>query len=161
MADVFDRAKRSEVMRRIRSANNQKTEISLLQFFRAHKITGWRRRSNLYGHPDFVFPRLRLAVFVDGCFWHLCPLHAVMPKTRRMFWKKKLLGNRQRDKVVTAELKRKGWRVLRIWEHELKLKYHARLLKKIHNALAPAPVSTSSRAKGDSRAHGATRIHRR
>lgn len=151
MADVFDRAKRSQVMGRIRSANNKDTELFLVKFFRTHKITGWRRRLPVHGHPDFVFPRERLALFVDGCFWHLCPLHAVMPKSNRRFWRQKLLGNKKRDSTVTAELRRRGWRVLRIWEHELKASKQKVLFRKVTSALVKASSNRHDRNNSDSR----------
>jgi DNA mismatch endonuclease Vsr len=76
MPDTFTKQKRSEMMSRIRSAGNKGTELRLVQIFRTNSITGWRRGSKLPGKPDFVFPKQRLAVFVDGCFWHGCPKHA-------------------------------------------------------------------------------------
>jgi DNA mismatch endonuclease (patch repair protein) len=69
--------------------------------------------------PDFVFPKLRLAVFVDGCFWHGCPLHATQPRNNAAFWRKKLTANQARDRKVNRALRAAGWRVWRIWEHEL------------------------------------------
>jgi DNA mismatch endonuclease (patch repair protein) len=69
--------------------------------------------------PDFVFLKSRTAIFVDGCFWHGCPRHATKPVNNRVFWKKKLAGNKTRDRVVNRMLRRAGWRVVRIWEHEL------------------------------------------
>ena len=119
MADIFTKAKRSEVMSRIRGRGNKDTELALAKLFRRHKITGWRRNQKVFGKPDFVFPKLRLAVFVDGCFWHGCPKHATKPKSNRAFWQKKLAANRRRDALVTRRLWRAGWRVLRIWEHDL------------------------------------------
>jgi DNA mismatch endonuclease (patch repair protein) len=86
--------------------------------------------------PDFVFLKLKLAVFVDGCFWHGCPQHATKPKNNRAFWQRKLSGNRARDAVVTRTLRRAGWRVLRIWEHDLNRRREARLLPRIRRALA-------------------------
>lgn len=73
MADVFSKRKRSEVMSLIRGSGNKGTELALVQIFRAHRITGWRRHQAMFGKPDFVFAKIRLAVFVDGCFWHYCP----------------------------------------------------------------------------------------
>ena len=119
MADVFTKAKRSEVMSRIRGRGNRDTEIALLKLLRKHRITGWRRHQSLLGRPDFVFGSHRVAVFVDGCFWHGCPQHATMPSQNAKFWKEKLDGNRARDRRVTRELKRRGWHVIRIWEHDL------------------------------------------
>lgn len=69
--------------------------------------------------PDIVFVGAKLAVFVDGCFWHGCPLHSTMPKNNRDFWEQKLRRNRERDMENTQWLEAKGWRVLRFWEHEI------------------------------------------
>ena len=69
--------------------------------------------------PDFVFRKQRTVIFVDGCFWHGCPKHATRPANNRVFWRRKLAGNKTRDRVVTRTLRAQGWRVLRIWEHEL------------------------------------------
>lgn len=69
-------------------------------------------------HPDIVFTRARLAVFVDGCFWHCCPQHGSMPKSNLDYWGPKLRANVDRDRRVDAALAREGWRVVRIWEHE-------------------------------------------
>lgn len=68
--------------------------------------------------PDIVFPRARIAVFVDGCFWHYCEEHAHLPKANAELWRRKLLANRQRDAQNQAMLVSDGWRVLRFWEHE-------------------------------------------
>jgi DNA mismatch endonuclease (patch repair protein) len=81
--------------------------------------------------PDFVFPRLRLAVFVDGCFWHACPVHATRPRSNAAFWRRKLAANKARDRRVNRTLRAAGWRVLRIWEHELARKNEARLLRRL------------------------------
>jgi DNA G:T-mismatch repair endonuclease len=81
--------------------------------------------------PDFVFPKLRIAVFVDGCFWHGCPLHATRPKQNAQFWREKIAANRARDRLVTRRLRARGWRVLRIWEHELTKRHERRLLARL------------------------------
>ena len=135
MSDVFTKAKRSEVMSRIRGRGNKDTELALAKLFRRHRITVWRRNQQVFGKPDFVFPRLKLAVFVDGCFWHGCRMHATKPKKNRAFWHRKLSANKKRDQLVNRTLKRTGWRILRIWEHELARKNEARLLQRIHWAL--------------------------
>ena len=85
--------------------------------------------------PDFVFRQARLAVFVDGCFWHGCPKHATKPKNNRAFWHRKLAANKDRDRLVIQTLRRAGWRVLRIWEHDLAHKNETRLLNRISRAL--------------------------
>jgi DNA mismatch endonuclease (patch repair protein) len=119
MPDVFTKAKRSEVMSRICGRGNKDTEVALAKLFRRHQITGWRRNQKLFGKPDFVFQKLKLAVFVDGCFWHGCPQHETKPKNNRAFWRRKFSRNKKRDMLVTRALRRANWRVLRIWEHEL------------------------------------------
>ncbi len=119
MADVFTKAKRSEVMSRIRGRGNKDTELALAMLMRRHGITGWRRNRSVFGKPDFVFLKLKLAVFVDGCFWHGCPKHATKPKKNWAFWRRKLSANRQRDLTVNRTLRKVGWRVVRIWECDL------------------------------------------
>jgi len=119
MADVFTKAKRSEVMARIRGRGNKDTELALLSLFRRNHVSGWRRNRPVFGKPDFVFPKHRIALFVDGCFWHGCPLHATKPRNNAAFWRRKLAANKARDKRATRTLRRTGWQVLRIWEHEL------------------------------------------
>ena len=131
MADVFSKSKRSEVMSRIRSRGNQATELALAKLFRRHKITGWRRNQKVFGKPDFIFPKHKLAVFVDGCFWHGCPKHGTQPKGNAAFWRKKISRNQIRDRLVTRTLRKAGWRVLRIWEHELTRKHQTRRLRRI------------------------------
>jgi len=119
MMDVFSKEKRSEVMSKIRGRGNKDTELALIKIFKEYHIIGWRRHQKLVGKPDFTFWKQRVVIFVDGCFWHGCPLHATMPKNNKEFWEKKLGANKIRDKFVTEELARKSWYVIRIWEHEL------------------------------------------
>ena len=111
---------RSELMSRIRSHGNKDTELVVANYLRQHHITGWRRKQKIFGKPDFVFRRQQVAVFVDGCFWHGCPQHGNRPATNRPFWRKKFAANKARDQRVNKELRRRGWRVVRIWEHSLK-----------------------------------------
>lgn len=141
MADVFTPAKRSEVMSRIRARGNKDTEQALVDIFRAQKITGWRRHQPVFGKPDFVFPKLRVAVFVDGCFWHGCPLHSTMPKTNSAFWAKKLGSNKARDRLVSQTLRKTGWHVLRIWEHDLRPKNQPNCLKRLRRLINSAAVN--------------------
>jgi DNA mismatch endonuclease (patch repair protein) len=120
MADVFSREKRSEVMSRIKSRGNRGTELVLAALLRANRISGWRRHPSTFGKPDFVFPKARVALFVDGCFWHSCPRCGTRPSNNRDFWDKKLAANRSRDRKVNRTLRASGWTVIRIWEHSLK-----------------------------------------
>lgn len=135
MTDVFSKAKRSEVMSRIRGSGNKATELALMRVFRNLDITGWRRRQPVFGKPDFVFTRLRVAIFVDGCFWHGCPKHGTRPRNNVAFWRSKLAANKNRDRLVARVLRKTGWRVMRIWEHELTRKNASRLETKIQRFL--------------------------
>ena len=124
-------------MSRIRGSGNKRTELRLIHIFRVAGITGWRRGSKLPGKPDFVFPKLKAAVFVDGCFWHGCPKHGLHSRARATsapkaaFWLAKITGNKARDRRVNRELRAKGWTVLRVWEHELAKKNLPRLLRRL------------------------------
>ena len=135
MADVFTKRKRSEVMSRVRGRGNKATELVMVALLRRQGITGWRRHVRLFGNPDFVFPKRRLALFVDGCFWHGCPKHATKPASNRAFWRKKFARNRIRDRLVARTLKQRGWRVLRVWQHELARKNEARLMRRVEYSL--------------------------
>ena len=120
MADVFSKRKRSQVMAAIRSKGNKATELKLAAILLANGIKGWRRQHPLPGKPDFIFPRQRLAVFVDGCFWHGCRWHCRMPQDNRQCWQNKISRNAKRDRATTRLLELAGWRVLRFWGHSLK-----------------------------------------
>jgi len=136
MPDVFSQEKRSQVMSRIRWRGNRDTEQRLVRLFREAGIKGWRRHLPLPGCPDFAFPKLRIAVFVDGCFWHGCPKHFSPPVNRAGFWAAKIGGNRKRDRRVTCELRARGWLVVRIWEHDLTKKKALRSVARVKSALA-------------------------
>lgn len=136
MADVFSPTKRSAVMARIRSKGNLETEMATIRLFREHGFSGWRRHQPVYGRPDFIFRKAKLAVFVDGCFWHGCPQHGTVPASNRPYWKRKLERNYERDQDVNRELRKRGWKVLRIWHHELSTKNQAKLIRRLYHALA-------------------------
>ncbi len=122
-ATSFGGLSRSELMSRIRSTRNGTTEIKLLKLLRTAKVTGWRRNYPLLGKPDFAFPACRVAVFVDGCFWHghACGRN-LSPRSNVLIWKEKFERNRRRDRRVSGALRRHGWKVLRIWECSLNAK---------------------------------------
>ena len=119
MSDIWSTQKRSEVMSLIRSRGNKATELRLIEIFREHGITGWRRNQPLLGKPDITFRRERVVVFVDGCFWHGCPKCYKRPKSNRKFWDTKISNNRKRGRLVNRELRGAGWRVVRVWQHQL------------------------------------------
>jgi DNA mismatch endonuclease, patch repair protein len=120
MADTFSKRKRSQIMAAVKSNGNKATELKLISIFRANKILGWRRNRKIEGKPDFVFQKERVALFVDGCFWHGCPIHCRRPISNRSYWLQKITRNQKRDVAIQKKLREMGWHVLRIWEHELR-----------------------------------------
>lgn len=122
MADVFDKSKRSEIMKKVRSKKNKSTELKLIELFKENNIHGWRRNYNVKGHPDFVFLDKRIAIFVDGCFWHGHDCRNTRPKDNEDYWTKKRERNMKHDKEVTEYFEARGWTVVRIWECELSRK---------------------------------------
>jgi len=118
--DIYAKPKRSEIMSRIRGKGNERTEVRLVKLLKAEGIRGWRRHLPIPGRPDFSFRKQKVAVFVDGCFWHGCPKCFQLPKQNQAFWKAKIEGNRKRDRSVNGRLRRLGWQVLRIRECQLK-----------------------------------------
>src|SRR5262245_37652738 len=112
---------RSENMRAIRDKGNRSTERRLRAHLVRRAIKGWKIRPyNIIGSPDFLFPQLRLVVFVDGCFWHGCPNCGHLPKRNRRYWRAKLSRNMKRDKDVMRSLRACGYKVMRFWECRLK-----------------------------------------
>lgn len=120
MTDPFSKQQRSAVMRAVKSKGNRSTEIALIKIFRQYHITGWRRNSSLIGHPDFVFPKAHIAVFADGCFWHGHTCRNVTPAENAEYWQAKIKRNQARDRAVVRALARKGWKLVRLWECEIK-----------------------------------------
>jgi len=114
--DTVSRNKRSWIMAQVKSSGNRSTEQIVVGLFRKHKIKGWRRGYKLMGNPDFAFPSKKVAVFVDGCFWHGHPRKCRIPHTNRDYWINKISRNVERDKLVTKTLRKLGWKVIRIWE---------------------------------------------
>lgn len=108
-------------MRAVRSDRNRSTELQVVKILREHHVSGWRRGSQLFGKPDFLFRKEKTALFVDGCFWHGCKTcrRNMKPSTNSGYWLAKIARNKTRDRNVNAELRRAGWLVIRIWEHEV------------------------------------------
>lgn len=119
MADTLTKEMRSAVMSKIRSRGNRSTEIAAAALLRRSRVKGWRRHVALPGRPDFTFRSARVAIFIDGCFWHGCPKHFRAPKSNEAFWTAKIARNKSRDREVGRKLRALGWRVVRIWEHEV------------------------------------------
>ncbi len=131
MADVFDSKKRSEIMRSVRSSGNKSTELTLISFFDEHGIKGWRRHYPIKGHPDFVFLKPKIAIFVDGCFWHGHNCRNTTPNDNDEYWRTKRLKNQIHDQEVNSLFTKRGWIVIRIWECELKKKNWTTLFTKL------------------------------
>ena len=119
MADVHTKEQRSYNMSQIKSKNT-KPEVVLRKKIFAGGLRGYRINYKLPGKPDIVFTKHKVAVFVDGCFWHKCPKCFVQPTTNKKFWNEKIKGNVQRDKKVNQLLAKSGYITLRFWEHEIK-----------------------------------------
>lgn len=117
MADIMSPAARSALMSRVRDRDT-KPEL-LMRRALWHRGHRYRLRYPIPGKPDLVFPSPRVAVFVDGCFWHGCPAHGTTPTSNTVFWNEKLSRNVSRDREVTRELLDTGWTVLRFWEHHV------------------------------------------
>lgn len=114
--DTVTPEKRSEIMRAIKGKNT-KPEIRLRQSLAARRVYGFELHAeDLPGKPDFAFRFHRVAVFVEGCFWHGCPRHYKAPKTNKKFWGKKIADNVARDSKNENKLRVMGWSVLRFWE---------------------------------------------
>lgn len=112
--------KRSRAMSSVRSTGNRTTEVCLRLALVRQEIRGWTMHPKaIQGKPDFFFPQQRLAIFVDGCFWHGCPNCGHIPKTNSSFWQAKIRRNQERDANTSLSLETQGIQVLRFWEHEL------------------------------------------
>ena len=120
MSDVFTKEERSQIMRSVKSKDTKSTELALIRLFKENRITGWRRSYQVKGHPDFVFLEKRIAIFVDGCFWHGHDCRNTRPSNNAEYWQKKRDRNMQRDLETTKRFQQRGWTVVRIWECELK-----------------------------------------
>jgi DNA mismatch endonuclease (patch repair protein) len=116
-------AQRSRIMSAIRGKGNKSTELILKMALVRAGVKGWvLHPSTICGKPDFYFPNAKVALFVDGCFWHGCSKCGHIPATRSEFWKSKFERNRQRDRKTKTSLCSIGIHPLRIWEHELRTK---------------------------------------
>ena len=135
MSDVFSKDKRSRIMSNVKSSGNRSTELKLINFFRENRISGWKRHYDVKGHPDFVFLDKRVAIFVDGCFWHGHDCRNTRPATNVEYWQAKRIRNVERDKNVTALFQHRGWQVIRIWECELSKKNRHILIGKLDSLM--------------------------
>lgn len=135
MADIFNKEERSKIMRAVKSSKNKSTEEKLILCLKQNGINGWRRNYPVKGHPDFVFLKKKVAIFVDGCFWHGHDCRNTRPTENAEYWRKKRERNLQHDKEITSILESRGWTVVRIWECELKKKNLPSTVDKIQEVL--------------------------
>lgn len=132
---TFGGLRRGQLMARVRSTGNLTTEERLASLLREAHLSGWRRHQSLPGKPDFIWRAAMVAVFVDGCFWHGhdCGKN-VTPKTNAKAWQDKITSNRARDRRFSRELRREGWKVIRVWECQLN-ESPARCVARIKSAI--------------------------
>ena len=117
VTDIVDKSTRSRYMAAVKSKGNLSTEIKIAHLLRSEMFRGWRRHlRNIPGTPDFSWPSEKVALFVDGCFWHGCPKCYKAPETNQIFWSEKILSNKKRDRRVNRILRHSGWKVARVWE---------------------------------------------
>lgn len=129
---------RARTMSAIRGKHAKSTERALRMILTRAGFRGWKLHPDLPGKPDVYFPREKIAIFVDGCFWHGCPRCGHIPKTRTAFWRAKIARNRKRDVKNTRKLRFAGLKVIRIWEHALSASTRSRLVvNRIRKLLRP------------------------
>ena len=119
MTDIVSKKKRSEIMSAIR---NKDTKIEIA-FRKALWKQGFRYSKNsakYFGKPDLALKKYKMVIFIDSCFWHGCKKHCRIPATNKKYWANKINRNKERDKEVNKIYKKSGWKIIRIWEHDLK-----------------------------------------
>lgn len=127
MTDVLNPKQRSYNMSKIRRSHT-KPELIIKDYL--EKI-GFEHQKDYYGKPDFINFKNKTVIFIDGCFWHMCPKCFKMPKSNRLFWKNKLLKNTLRDKEITLNYQYSDWKVIRIWEHTIKSSKYLQFINKL------------------------------
>ena len=116
--DTHTPIQRSYNMSRIRSKNT-KVEILFRKLVWNKNLRRYRIKAKILGKPDLYFPKQKLAVFIDGCFWHKCPEDFIKPKSKNAYWDQKIESNIKRDKKINKELRQQSIKVIRFWEHEI------------------------------------------
>jgi len=133
--DSVTTQERSRIMSNVKARGNKSTELKLIKLFKENGLTGWKRNYPVKGKPDFVFLPQRVAIFVDGCFWHGCEDHCRVPSSNQEYWLAKINRNQERDIATTTAFKERNWSVIRIWEHELTRKNSIEVLNRITSML--------------------------
>ncbi len=116
MPDTFSKKKRSQIMSKIKSKNTNLER----DFKKMIKGLKFRYQPKIFGKPDFAIKKLKIAIFIDSCFWHKCPKHFRKPTANNSYWTQKITRNVERAREVNSHLKKQDWRVIRFWEHEIK-----------------------------------------
>jgi DNA mismatch endonuclease (patch repair protein) len=127
MADSFSKKQRSRIMALIKSRGTNPEKIVK----KALRGLGFSYQSKMKGSPDFINNKRHIAIFVHGCFWHMCLRHYIAPKSNKAYWIPKISKNVKRDKVNKAYLKSKGYKVITIWEHDVDKNLKGKLLNKL------------------------------
>lgn len=120
MTDIFSKNKRSEIMSKVKSKD---TKIEI-EFRKEIWKAGFRYRKNpkgYFGKPDLISKKNKTVIFIDSCFWHGCKKHCRFPSTKKDYWLPKIERNKQRDKEVNKHYKKLGWKIFRVWEHNLRV----------------------------------------
>jgi DNA mismatch endonuclease, patch repair protein len=122
MPERITKEQRSNNMRAIKSQSKLENDISRALWKQGFRF---RKNANLFGKPDISIKKYKIAIFIDSCFWHCCPIHGNMPKSNQEYWTKKLTRNVSRDQEVNQYYLDRSWKVLRLWEHEFKQDFDA------------------------------------
>ncbi|MCR2823322.1 very short patch repair endonuclease [Lederbergia panacisoli] len=118
MADNMSKLDRTKTMKAIRSQSRLENLLTKRLWHRGYRFR--KNANSLFGKPDISIRKYKIVIFIDSCFWHVCPIHSTWPKSNREYWENKLLRNQQRDNEVNEHYIKNGWHIKRIWEHEIK-----------------------------------------
>ncbi len=128
MADNLTIEQRRNTMRAVKSKDS-KMEIKFRSALWRKGLRFYKNVENMPGKPDIIFPRRKVVIFLDSCFWHGCPIHLRLPNSNAEYWQIKIETNRNRDIKINAIYREMHWQVMRVWEHELKKNFNSTLLK--------------------------------
>ncbi|WHX66063.1 very short patch repair endonuclease [Peribacillus frigoritolerans] len=118
MTDMMTKEQRRKNMQAIKSISRLEGIVSKELWKKGFRFR--RNTKSLFGTPDISIKKYKVVIFIDSCFWHLCPIHGNMPKTNLEYWEKKLKRNQDRDREVDDYYRKNGWHLKRVWEHEVK-----------------------------------------
>ncbi|MBH0231373.1 very short patch repair endonuclease [Halobacillus yeomjeoni] len=140
--DNLTKEQRKKNMRNITSRSKVEDRVSRELWRRGYRFR--KNNKKLFGKPDISIKKYKIVIFIDSCFWHVCPEHSNMPQTNPDFWKKKLNRNIERDKEVNEYYESRKWNVLRIWEHELKKKNFEKTIDRIEEFIIESKSKESN-----------------